>query len=627
MYYDKLSNLGIKLRRRGGSEKTQCPKCSEGRKNKKDPCLSVNITNGEYNCHNCSWKGNVRFTEKRVDDKVFIKPPQSMLQNIELNEKIVKFFEGRAISKNTLDKFFIHGKEEWMPQTQKKERCIVFPYMRDGSIVNAKFRDGAKNFKLIKDAELIFFGLQTLKGKHCAIITEGEPDALTCYEVGFANDYKEEPNEDGVAIEHPLGMYGVLSVPNGASRGSQKMEYLDNSFESIMDIDEFIIATDNDSAGIELKDELIRRIGIEKCRILKYPTELKVTDKDGNKRPCKDLNEVLIHYGKDFTVELILKSETIPIEGINYLEDIFDSMLANFRKGTQLAPTTRFEAVDKYFRWKKGDINLFSGYANFGKTTYVLQLMLIKSIYDGWKWAIFSPENFPANDFYDDLVEMYVGKWIDKMSEQEYTGACKFIGEHFFYVYPEHEHDIESIHSKFRYLVLKKGVDGVLVDPFNQLDRTLKFGERDDQYLSETLKVIKRFALLNAVCYNIIAHPKNPTYNGNKQLEPVEMYDLAGGAMWGNKCDQITIYHRPRFHEDKNSREVQIRQIKTKRKRTGGQNGEFDLILLWEQKRFCDPHTNEIPCNPQIASVVIYKENNDYTQGYLPIDTGDDVPF
>ena len=113
-----------------------------------------------------------------------------MLKNIELNDRVKLYFEGRGISEDTLQKFFIHGKEEWMPQSQKKERCIVFPYIRDNEIVNAKYRDGKKGFKLVKDAELIFFGMQTLQGRRCAIIVEGEIDALSAYEVGFGQDYE-----------------------------------------------------------------------------------------------------------------------------------------------------------------------------------------------------------------------------------------------------------------------------------------------------------------------------------------------------------------------------------------------------------------------------------------------------
>jgi hypothetical protein len=188
--------------------------------------------------------GNVRTFVKSESIKKFAKPSPEMLKNTELNDRVKNYFSGRGISEATLQKFFIHGKEDWMPQSQKKERCIVFPYIRDNEIVNAKYRDGKKGFKLVKDAELIFFGMQTLQGRRCAIIVEGEIDALSAYEVGFAQDYEVVCNEDGEVVEHELGRFAVLSVPNGASKGNQRMEYLDNCAEYLELVEEFIIATD-----------------------------------------------------------------------------------------------------------------------------------------------------------------------------------------------------------------------------------------------------------------------------------------------------------------------------------------------------------------------------------------------
>lgn len=624
MYYEKLSNLGIKLRRRSGTEKTTCPQCSESRRNKKDPCLSVNITEGVYNCHNCGWKGNVKSFERKDSRKNYQKPSQDMLKQMELSEKVVKYFGDRGISEATLKKFFIHGREEFMPQTQKKERCIVFPYVRENEIVNAKYRDGNKNFKLVKDAELVFFGMQTLVGRHTAIITEGEIDALSVYEAGFGNEYEAEADKDGVVVEHELGRWAVLSVPNGASKGSQRMEYLDNCSDWLSIIDEFVIAVDNDEAGKSLKDELVRRLGAEKCRVVSYPMDSVVSDSKGGRRACKDLNEVLVHFGKDAVKEAVMSSQAIPVDGVYFLDDVFPQMLDSFRRGTQLAATTRFGEFDEFFRWKKGDINVIVGYGNHGKTTFWLQMMLTKSIYDGWKWAIFSPENYPANDFYDDLIEMYCGKWLDKMTEEEYIDACLFIDLHFFYVYPEFEHDLESIHEKFRYLILKKGVDGVMIDPFNQLDKNQKAYERDDQYISNTMKDVKRFALLNAVSYNIIMHPKSPQYNQDKSLPVVDMYDIAGGAMTGNKADQIISYYRPNFHVNKNDSAVQVHMQKVKRKRTGGKLGSFNLRLEWNTKRYSDDFGN-VFCDPKRAEKIKTQEEN----GLIPDDKVDNsaLPF
>ena len=242
--------------------------------------------------------------------------------------------------------------------------------------------------------------------------------------------------------------------------------------------------------------------------------------------------------------------------------------------------------------------------------------MLTKSIWDGWKWAIFSPENFPANDFYDDLIEMYCGKWLNQMSEDEYIDAASFINDHIFYVYPENEHDLVSIHEKFRYLIMKKGVDGVLIDPWNQLDHLQKAYQREDQYLSQALKDVKRFALLNSVSYNIIAHPKTPTYQENKELPIVDMYDLYGGSMWGNKADNILVYHRPQWHVNKTDPSVEVHVQKVKRKRTGGQLGKVEMRLNWSQKRYVELPWEITPCDPVRAKFEKEKDERSIENGY-----------
>ena len=76
--------------------------------------------------------------------------------------------------------------------------------------MNVKYRDSEKNFKLIKGAELIFYGLNNIKPYSTCHIVEGEMDHLSMYEAGFPS---------------------VVSVPNGANKGNQKLDYLDNCYE------------------------------------------------------------------------------------------------------------------------------------------------------------------------------------------------------------------------------------------------------------------------------------------------------------------------------------------------------------------------------------------------------------
>lgn len=624
MYFDRLTDLGIKLTRRGGQEKTLCPQCSNSRKNKRDKCLSVNIGSGEYHCHNCGWKGNVRHFERRRENKIYDKPDPQVLQNLELKEKVVQWFwNERKISRETLEKFMIFCRIEYMPQSHLNENCICFPYFRSDELVNIKFRDAHKYFKMVSGAELIFYNLNSIGDKKKVIIVEGEIDCLSLYEAGFSKEYEPieiSRDEDTGEVEtkpNPLSEYGIISVPNGASRGNQNLDYLDNCADWFLGLDEIVIATDGDEAGQQLKEELVRRIGVERCRVVNYPLNCCVVDKENKLRACKDFNEILIHFGKEKVIELVEQSVFVPVDGVYFVEDIISNMIINFRSGITQGDTTRFDSIDRYFRWKKGEINLFTGFANFGKTFFTLQLMLTKSIYDDWKWAVFCPENFPANDFYDDLIEMYAGKWIGQMNEQEYTDAADFINTHIFYVYPDNDHDIVSIHEKFRYLILKKGCDGVLIDPWNQLDHNQKRFQREDQYLSEMFKDVKRFALLNHICYNIIAHPKNPVYKEDRSLPVADNYDLHGGSMWANKMDNILSYHRPRYHEDKNSPEAEIHIQKIKRKRTGGQPGHAALRLLWSKKRFSEEN-DVIPCDPDMVGRLRPKNISVPQQNFVP---------
>ena len=61
-----FTELGIYIDEgKGGNQKIPCPKCSSSRKNKADPCLSVNVQDGLYKCHHCDFKGSIKNSDIR----------------------------------------------------------------------------------------------------------------------------------------------------------------------------------------------------------------------------------------------------------------------------------------------------------------------------------------------------------------------------------------------------------------------------------------------------------------------------------------------------------------------------------------------------------------------------------
>ena len=66
-----------------------------------------------------------------------------------------------------------------MPQTGKTENVIKFNYFMGDQLINVKYRDGRKNFKLFKGAEKVFYNINSIVGYEYCVIVEGEMDVLS----------------------------------------------------------------------------------------------------------------------------------------------------------------------------------------------------------------------------------------------------------------------------------------------------------------------------------------------------------------------------------------------------------------------------------------------------------------
>ncbi|MDD4515669.1 BT4734/BF3469 family protein [Massilibacteroides sp.] len=243
----------------------------------------------------------------------------------------------------------------------------------------------------------------------------------------------------------------------------------------------------------------------------------------------------------------------IASKDIIYLDNVRESMIEGFHTGKARGKTTYFEDFDKHWTWRKKEVTFVSGIGNMGKSIWVLQLALLRAVFDGEKFGIFSPEQDPADDLYNDLIHMYIGKSTEpyhsnQMTFAEYEKGMDFIKDHFFYVHPENDSPTPAYINKcFEVLINKHKIDGCITDPFNQLDNDWKKYNRDDQYISEFLTTEKSFAQKYDVYKIIVGHPIGAKLSRDKHgdYEYPKVYDYAGGSMWNNKADNILCYHRP----------------------------------------------------------------------------------
>lgn len=521
--------IDVPHNRFSGNYKTTCPNCRDSRGNPNDRSLSCNLATGEFNCHHCGWKGCVAEEEEweRQDRqrawfnanpiarqrKEYRKPkprPQSPF-----SAKMLAYIKSRGISEQTLKDAKVTEGVEKMPRkdgTFAEINTIQFNYYSDGELVNTKFRTGDKCFKMVSGAELLPYNIDAIKGEKTCIITEGEFDTLSFVEAGCRN---------------------AVSVPNGAN---SNLEWLDDYQEAYFDDKETIyIASDTDTKGELLKNELLRRFGVERCKVVEYG------------EGCKDANEHLMKYGKDSLRKCIEQAKEIPVEGVFTLSDIEPRLDVLYQSGLKKGATIGHPNFDALCSFETKTICIVTGIPNHGKSEWLDEMVYRLNLRYGWRWAYFSPENEPLELHMAKLMEKFVGKRFgkDTMPFGEYAYAKQHINTDFFFICPNEDYKPDTILEAARVLVRRNGIKAIVIDPYNYLEAQMEYGQNETQYISALLTKFKTFAKINDIMVFLVAHPTK--LQKNKQTMKYDaptLYDISGSAHFYNKADYGITVHR-----------------------------------------------------------------------------------
>lgn len=528
--------IDIPYGRRSGKIKTICPQCHDQRSNKRDKSLSVDLDKGVWHCHYCNWSGT---NEVRVKDdwqakatirkqkKVYKLPAAqaSEEQRHQVGAKALAWFASRGISEQTLRALNVTEGMEWMPQTGKAENTVQFNYYRGEELVNVKYRTGRKEFKLVSGAELLPYNINAIGGTTECIITEGEMDALSFVECGRLD---------------------VVSVPNGANAN---LEYLDDYLEQYFDDKQVVyIAVDTDTKGVVLRDELMRRFGAERCRVVEYG------------EGCKDANEHLIKYGKASLLKCLADAPETKIDGVFTITDFEGSLDALFERGWQQGVTIGHPNFDALCSFETKRLCIVTGIPGSGKSEFIDEIAERLNVRYGWRFAYFSPENAPLAYHASKLIEKFTGRRFSKssLSNVEYKKVKEHLESDFFFISPTDSFKVDNILEKAKALVRRKGIKALVIDPYNRLES--EQGTRSEtQYISELLDKLTNFAQRNDLLVILMAHPTKQPRNKDGIIEAPTLYDISGSANFFNKADFGIVVHRNR---QANNVEVHVQKVK-----------------------------------------------------------------
>ncbi len=550
----------------GLEEKTQgiCPLCSHDRKpkNKKAKCASYDWERGLGTCHNCNTTFQLHtYQRKGASEKEYVRPSALHVVDPEqLGSKVYEWFKTRGISQKTLDELYVTEGSEYMPQTGKAENTIQFNYIMGDQLINIKYRDGRKNFKLYKGAEKVFYNINSIVGYDTCVITEGEMDVLALHEAGIKNS---------------------ISVPNGATLNSNNLDYLDNCIDYFEDKEKIILAVDSDEAGQALQSELVRRLGAEVCYLASFDD-------------CKDANEYLQKHGKEKLQERINTARPVPLENVTTFKDIEDEVTDFVRNGFKKGYQVGLNNFDEIFSTYTGQFITVTGIPSSGKSDFVDQMVVGYNNNYGWKTAFASPENAPT---YLHAHKLMRKTWQGMPSSKDIHGdkwnkVAGHVNDNYFFIDME-RYTLESVLRKGAELVKRKGIKCLVIDPFNKVRDVDSKTEDVNRYTMEYLTKIETFAKKYDVLVFVVAHPTKMYKDKDGKMEEPTMYNIKGGGEWYDAS-----YHGILVHRDYEEKTVKAKILKVKFQNLG-ENGA-EAHFTWEPRSGCFiPHvTDDIKNEP-----------------------------
>jgi twinkle protein len=378
---------------------------------------------------------------------------------------------------------------------------LMFPYLRDGELVFAKYRKLPKQFSAEADCEPILFGWQVVKpDSRAAILAEGELDAMAWHAYG----------------------YPALSVPTGAGG----LAWVEGEFLALEPYDTLYLSMDMDEAGQRSIAALAERLGRERCKVVRLPK--------------KDANDCLIQgVPRDDMTRALRDARTLDpteLRNIGEFEDAIVAEMTRVDEGLRLP----WKKTHDRLRLRPGELSVWAGINGHGKSQIASQIVAYQASHDvrccvasmEWRtarWALRMQRQIGA---VESLTESYSRSLTHALSSTLWTfnvaGSAK----------------AQRILDVFRYARRRYGIELFL------LDNLTKCGFADDDYSGQKrfVEQLADFTRESDCHVMLIAHMRK----GESEDKPPGKFDVKGSGgitdmaptvvgVWRNKAREHAI--------------------------------------------------------------------------------------
>lgn len=409
---------------------------------------------------------------------------------------------GRGLTSETLRAFKIGE------QLRDGKTYAVFPYFdaTGEQLINAKTRNVVekKDMRQEAGAAPCLFGWHLIDPKARQVaITEGEIDAMTLHQMRVP----------------------ALSVNQGAGNH----QWIETDWERLERFDDILICFDHDEAGDKGAVEVIRRLGIERCRRVR----LGAGAKDANEWLQKGAEAV------DFQ-QSVEEARPLDPDELRSADEYTGEVEALFypEPGAAAEPALQLDKEVDWFYFRRGEYTCWTGINGHGKSL-MLDQILLGLMKQGERVAIFSGEIPPAKHLkrihkqatgLDRPTREYiraVGAWLrDRCWIFDLVGTAK----------------LDRLLEVFAYAARRYGVRHFVIDSLMMIDVPAD-GPGAISKQNEAVQKIVAFKKVHDAHVHLVAHPRK----SKDESEAPGKMDVAGAGGIVNGADNVfSIWRAPK---------------------------------------------------------------------------------
>lgn len=459
--------------------------------------------------------------------KSFQRPDRSLFKKA--STTVVDWLKSRGLTDETIAAFKI------VRRLHNGTEYAVFPYLKGGALVNAKWRNPAqkKDMRQEAGAEPCLFGWHLVSDRARTVaITEGELDAMTLWQMGVP----------------------ALSVNAGAGNH----QWIESDWDELQRFSTIYICFDDDEPGQKGAKEVASRLGIERCRIVRFG--------------AKDANQWLQDgaTSADF-IKALSEGKPLDPEELRPMSDFMEGVKALFYPTPDQSasvPQLRFGATRcQWFDFRPGELTVWTGYNGHGKSLALSQVLLGVAE-QGLKVCVFSGEMLPEYQG-KRLVKQATG--IDRPTPEYIDAVGGWMQDKFWIFNVTGATTVDRLCEVFLYASRRYGIKHFVVDSLMMTD-VPEDGRDAHSRQKDAVQKLTRLAKQTRGHVHLVAHPRK----GKDEDDAPGKMDVAGSSKITDGADNVfTVWSaRREADEDPDKPDAYVELQKQR-------NGDTQKKKLW----------------------------------------------